>query len=173
MTRQEALGVWAILTAAAPGHDLDEDQLAIRAELIIDLDFAAARAAAIRLAQTARWVPSVAEFREAVLGGDLLTIDELIAELFAVAAGGVIRYGNMPPLSEITRPEVNALAEALGGWERVGTEDVEVVRAHAVRLAGSVIERHRRQVLAGPPAQQEIDLRGERKLVLPDKRIPE
>lgn len=165
--------MWAILTAAAPGHDLDEDQLAIRAELITDLDFDAARSAAIHLARSTRWVPSVAEFREAVVGSCLPTVAELIDEVLTAAAGGVQRYGDMPPLSSLVSPEAAALAHALGGWVRVGTEDVEVIRAHALKLAPHIIDRSRRNLLVGPPAGPAVEAGEGRRLELPDLRLPE
>lgn len=169
MTRDEALACWAILGAAMPGHQLGEEQLAIRAELIGDLDAEAARGAALGLAQSGRWMPSVAEFREAVIAPSLPTPEAVWGEILQLVAD----FGYpTPPCEHQCSPAAWRTIRALGGWQRVCEGDERVDRAHVLKqIAPPILDRLRRELLAGPALRPELEAASGEVVALPDFRI--
>lgn len=167
MTRDEAVGIWAILTAAGKGAALSDESIEIRAELIRHLDATAARDAALRLARTVTWVPSVGEFCAEVEGAGL-SPEDVVAEVIDLAGRyGTVRYGTGVCAADHASPAAEALVRSLGGWETVGGSDVMIVRAHGLKLASAAIERVRRAGLGLP----EIEGPGGQVTPLPDLRI--
>jgi len=157
MNRDEAVTVWALLGAAASGRELSEGDLELRAELIVDLDAAVARRVAVDLARTCRFVPSVGEFRDAVLAateGPALTPADVIAELFdAVRRRGWID----PPGPGDLSPAAARALEAMGGWMTFCEGDEMVNRAHLVKLIPPLLgrpEAPRRPAVEAAPAPE-------------------
>lgn len=148
MTPEQAVAIWGILAEANPGTPMSETTVRVRAELILDLDYEEAKAAAMRLAKTSRWVPGVAEFRDAVLAPAVLTPDEVWEEIRSL----VQRRGwPSPPGPDDCSPEAWLTIKRFGGWQAIceGREDVS--RAHVLKeIAPRVIEQRRRDVLADP-----------------------
>lgn len=68
MKIEEAVEVVAIMCAGG-NRQLTETELLAKAALVEDLEYAPAREAAVKLAQSQTWLPSVAELREMVLTG--------------------------------------------------------------------------------------------------------
>jgi len=151
MTREQALSVWALLAAAAPGQPLPASTLEIRAELIADLDFADTRDAAIRLARSAKWLPSVAELREAVHAPDLPEAGEAWGEV----CRAVHRLGWTTPPTEadFTDPLILRAVQTLGAWPNFCAGDEAINRAHFLKIYPAMAERARAQAIAGPPAR--------------------
>lgn len=150
MKRSEAVAVWALLAAAAPGRELTEVELGARADLIADLDADVARAVALDLARAARFVPSVGEFRDAVADrvlGPAPTAADVIAEL----TEAVHRRGwPDPPTPADLSPIAWRALEALGGWLALCEGEEMVNRAHLAKLTPALIEADRRRRLLGP-----------------------
>jgi hypothetical protein len=150
MNRGEAVAVWALLAAAAPGRELTESELGLRAELILDLDFEATRAAALDLGRTCRFVPSVGELRDAVAErvlGPAPTPADVIAELTdAVRRRGWI---DPPPPGYLSPIAERALA-ALGGWLALCEGEEMVNRAHLAKLVPPLVDQDRRRRVTGP-----------------------
>jgi hypothetical protein len=168
MTRDEAIGIWVILSAAAPGRELTESDFEIRAELIVDLDFADARDAAVRLARTAKWLPSVAEFRETVCAPALPDAGEAWGEVHRV----VHRLGWMTPPTEgdFSDPLILRAVQSLGTWQDVCAGDEAITRAHFLKIYPALAERARRHAIAGPPVHAALPA-GPTGGSLPDLRI--
>jgi hypothetical protein len=168
MTRDEACGIWAILSAAAPGHELTRTDLEIRAELISDLDFADARVAAVRLARCAKWLPSVAELREAVNAPALPDAGEAWGEVCRV----VHRLGWTTPPTEtdFSDPLILRAVQSLGTWQVFCAGDEAINRAHFLKIFPAMAERARRHAIAGPPAHAALPA-GITGVTLPDLRI--
>jgi hypothetical protein len=148
VTRQEALAVWAILAASSSGRELTEAELEVRAELVADLDFAAARRAAIAYAQEAQWLPSVAELRAAVLAPDVPEAAGAWSEVCEYVA----RHGWPAPPDEtsFSHPAVFEALRGLGNWQDFCGGDGAVNRAHFLRVYPAVRERARRDELVAP-----------------------
>jgi hypothetical protein len=149
MTREQALSVWALLAAAAPGQALPVSALEIRAELIADLDFADTRDAAVRLARCVKWLPSVAELREAVHAPALPEAGEAWGEVCRV----VHRLGWTTPPTEtdFSDPLILRAVQALGTWTDFCAGDEAINRAHFLKIFPALAERARRHAIAGPP----------------------
>lgn len=166
MTREQALSVWALLAAAAPGQTLPASALEIRAELITDLDFAETRDAAVRLARSVKWLPSVAELREAVQAPALPEAGEAWGEVCRV----VHRLGWTTPPTEtdFSDPLILRAVQALGAWPDFCAGDEANTRAHFLKIYPAMAERARRHAVAGPPPRGSLPAPA---VVMPDLRI--
>jgi hypothetical protein len=67
VTRKEATQVVAMLQGAFPQRQLPDSTVEVYAMALADLDFELAKAAVMRLVQTSRFLPTVAEIREAAV----------------------------------------------------------------------------------------------------------
>jgi hypothetical protein len=149
MTRDQALGIWAILTAASPGRELSTDDLEIRAELITDLAFDDARDTAVSLARSVKWLPSVAEFREAVLAPTLPEAGEAWGEVCRVVHS---RGWMTPPIeTDFSDPLILRAVRALGAWPDFCAGDEAINRAHFLKIYPAMAERARVRAIAGSP----------------------
>lgn len=148
MTRAEALAVWAILAGSTSGRGLDDAELEIRAELITDLEFDAAKRAAIAYAQEAQWVPAVAELRAAVLAPDVPDAAAAWSEI----TNHVARHGwrSPPRPGSFSHPAVFEALRGLGSWADFCIGETAVNRAHFLRVYPAVREQARRAELVAP-----------------------
>jgi hypothetical protein len=153
MTREQALSVWALLAAAAPGQPLPASALEIRAELITDLDFDDTRDAAVRLARSAKWLPSVAELREAVHAPALPEAGEAWGEVSRV----VHRLGWTTPPTEtdFSDPLILEAVRALGAWPDFCAGDEAINRAHFLKIYPAMAERARINAIARGPSPRD------------------
>lgn len=148
MTPEEAITIWSVLGAANTGRQLTAEELATRAELILDLDGPRATAAAKVWAQDQKWFPSVAEFREAALDPGILESGEVWAELIAyVHAHG---WDEPPGVGSFSHPVALAAARAMGDWQDFCAGDVIANRAHFLKLYPEIRDRFRRMALVDP-----------------------
>lgn len=159
MRRDEAIAVWALMAAAtAGGRELDEQELAIRAELIADVPAGLGREVALELARARTFLPAVGDYLDAVADrvlGPAPTPADVTAELFEA----VRRRGWISPPGEADLSPIAARAlAAMGGWMAFCEGEEMVNRAHLVKLAPPLIEAARRQEtrralaeLNGPP----------------------
>jgi hypothetical protein len=67
VTRKEATQIVAMLQGAFPQRQLPDSTIEVYAMALADLDFELARAAVMRLVQTSRFLPTIAEIREAAV----------------------------------------------------------------------------------------------------------
>lgn len=67
MTEREVAKLVAVLIAAFPNSKISPETSAVYERMLRDLDYAAANAAIERLLATSKWLPTVAEIREAAL----------------------------------------------------------------------------------------------------------
>lgn len=123
MTAQEAARVVAFLVAAFPTAKLDLDQAGTYALQIADLDLDEAQQAARELSLTSKWLPSVAEIRDAAIRRRLgvPTAAAALEQLQARLAGGG---------REAAHPLVNDAVRLMGGlWSLQMTTQPTVWRA--------------------------------------------
>lgn len=153
MNRIEALGVVALLGVAHNGRALTEEQVSAFADGIGNLDFEAARLAAVMHAQSQTWMPSLGEFREAVLRPDIPDAAQAwgaaLAEVHHAGWAGTPTFSH-PAVSETVR---------LMGWRSICEQDEVAARAHFVRLYGDVRERYRRLALMDPQVVGAFEMR--------------
>lgn len=150
MTREQALSVWALLAAAAPGQQLAVSALEVRAELIVDLDFADTRDAAVRLARSVRWLPSVAELREAVVAPSLPEAGEAWGEVTRVVRSH--GWTTPPTEKDFSDPLILRAVQAFGSWPDFCAGDETINRAHFLKIYPAMADRARVRAIAGPPA---------------------
>lgn len=67
MTRDEAIGVLRVMTAAWPNANLGDDTVELWIEYLDTVGHAEARTAASELVLSEQWMPTVARFRETII----------------------------------------------------------------------------------------------------------
>lgn len=67
MTSAEAKQVVSMLQSAWPRNPMPDSTIAVYAMALSDLDFALAKGAVVKLIQTAKWLPTVSEIRDAAV----------------------------------------------------------------------------------------------------------
>jgi hypothetical protein len=149
MNREQAMMVVGTLAAAHPAWKATRETVALWVEMLDDLDYEAARAAARRLIATSTAWPSVALLRHAVAReGGLLppSADEACQEVL-LAARRCGRHG----WPEWTHPLVGEVAQSIG-WTNICTTS----------LPGSVAVQYRKayEVAAHEHVEQVTDIGG-------------
>lgn len=154
MTKAEAAKLVGFLLGAFPSASVTEKTSLVYEQLLADLDFSAAQLAVNRLARTKRFLPTIAEIREAALeivhgpkrlGGEAW--GDVLAEIRRVGAYDLPRFED-PAVAEAVR---------LMGWRGLCLGDNETSdRARFVELYEGLQDRARTDVQAGhalPPAK--------------------
>lgn len=161
MTTDEMEGVFNLILASWPTQrqKLAEDDITWMAEAysagLTDLEFAVARAAVIRVQQTSKWLPTVAEIREAagvVKYGHTRSGGEAWGDVHIK----IRRYGwNRPPGAEwqFEDPIVAECVAALG-WldicETAGSAGGKADRARFIDMYDILADRQRKDAATRP-----------------------
>jgi hypothetical protein len=144
VNRKEALIVVALLGASHRGHPLTEEQVITFADGLDDLDFGAASLAARMHAQSETWMPSLGEFRRAVIRPDVpegaAAWRAVLGEVHRVGAGGSPVFDH---------PAITAAVESVG-WRTICLGDERAGQANFVKVYDRERERHERLALIDP-----------------------
>lgn len=157
MTELQIKKLVAILVAAFPAGKFTSDTVAIYERMLGDLDYALAQAAVERLLATAKFLPTVAEIREAALtlsAGETRPGGEAWGEVLRAIG----RYGYMrtPGVDfQFTDPVILECVRAMTWRELCDSENQEADRARFTELYDRLAKHHRsRQLSEGLPAMQ-------------------
>lgn len=157
MTQLEVAKLVAVLLTAYPAAKASENTSAIYERMLADLDYPAANAALERLLATSRFLPTVAEIREAALtlyagelrpGGDAWgSVLAAIRKYGYVRAPGVDFHFDDPVTDDAVR--------ALNWTELCNSENVAADRARFIELYDKLAASARRSQLSESlPAMQ-------------------
>lgn len=165
MTEIESQRLWTVLLAAYPSAAARLDAQAIRdtgavyRRMLADLEYPEANAAIERLIATSKWLPSVAEIREAAL---TVSAGEVRAggEAWGDVLDAVRRFGYMRR-PEFADPVVAQCVSMLGWGELCSSENQTADRARFIDLYDQLAGKQRREHIAGhlPAATRLRELR--------------
>lgn len=152
MTRAEAAELVAVLSSAYRAQSITEATCQVYETMLADLGYAAAQRAIARLIATSRYMPTVAEIREAVLevergpqrGG---------VEAWGDVLEAIRRVGAYNPAPEFGDPIVSECVRLMG-WVALcrGTNEA-ADRARFVELYESLAQRRRKEQVVGDSLQ--------------------
>lgn len=158
MTAAEVSRLVAVVIAAFPGARVNSGTSQIYERMLADLPYPAANAAVERLLATTKFLPSVAEIREAALtvaNGEQTAGGEAWGEVQRlIARWGSRRYDEnwSPP---ITDPVAKNVVRALGWVALCDSENPTADRARFIELYDRLASTHRRLLLSDHlPAMQ-------------------
>lgn len=151
MTPQEAGALVALLFSTYPQATLERRHAEAYVSGIVDLPKDAAGRAVDRLRRTARWLPTVAEVRDAT--ADVVLGPRRTGEdAYRVALEAVRKFGRYNP-PRFTDPHIARALGVFGGW--VGFCDSPELdpggRARFVELYESAARRERADIASGLP----------------------
>jgi hypothetical protein len=157
MNTLEAKKLVAVLVAAFPTGKITAETVGVYERMLGDLDYGAANAAIERLLATSKWLPTVAEIREAGLTlnrGEMRPGGDAWGEVLRA----ISRYGYMrtPGIDfEFTDPIVAECVRALTWRELCDSENQVADRARFVELYDRLAATRRRSELSESlPAMQ-------------------
>lgn len=140
MTTQQVYKLLAILSAAYPSYQLQEESLRIYAAMLRDLEYDAAQQAAVRHIATSKFFPTIAEFREAAqkVCSPLPEPEEAWEEVMRQVRE-IGSYGR-PEFSH----EIINRAVATVGWMNICLSEAPgVERGHFLRVYETFLRRER------------------------------
>lgn len=158
MTRHEVAELLSLIVAYWPEFQ-HQGELTVNAwhVLLRDISYARAQQALLLLASTKTFPPKPAELLEAVAELTLPPDARLTpAEAWQLVVREVQRVGfyGQPDLPLLVRQAVDCL-----GWTDIcRSENVEVTRAHFMRVFEQLVARHRRQAVLPQPLRQALVL---------------
>lgn len=116
MTRQQATEMVGLLVASYPQARMSGPNMRAFETMIIDLDWQHARLAVHNWVATHKWMPSIAEIREASFaleqGGSELTG----AEAWGILLAAVRRVGSYEPEPDWPEPRIGEALRLFGSW---------------------------------------------------------
>jgi hypothetical protein len=157
MTEGQVSKLVAVLAASYPAAKGDAGTVAAYQRMLGDLDYPAANAAVERLIATSKWLPTVAEIREATLA---LNVGEIRpgGEAWGDVPRAIRRYGYMRTPGQdfdFDDPAVAAAVKAMSWQELCSSENAVADRARFIELYDQLAARSRRlQLSEGLPAMQ-------------------
>lgn len=149
MTLDEALKIMAVLTAAYPQAEIQEETIQIYTKFLLDLPFEAGQAGALELIAKSKWFPSVAELRQMAV--EMLSENDIPTP--GEAWGEVVRqlhsvgYYGRPSFSH---PAIVKAVKAMGWYELCVSENMVADRAHFMRIYEGYREREMKEALELP-----------------------
>lgn len=159
MTQLEAKKIVAVLVASFASSRFTMDTVGVYERMLADLDYVVANAAVERLLATAKFLPTIAEIREACLtlsngekrpGGDAW--GEVLA---AIRKYGYVRVPGQD--FEFSDTVVAKCVRALGWTELCSSENVHADRARFIELYDAEASQSRtRQLADGLPALKRL-----------------
>ena len=169
MTKQECSRlVYMLFTAFPQGDKAGEERLRIYEQMLCDLDFELAKAAVGRLIQSARFLPTVAEVREATRvasAGHRRTGLEAWGDVVHA-----VRYQGAYRVPKFSDPLVEHVVACMSWQELCLGENEAALRARFVEAYEAVRDRENREHAISPA----LRLQGQelRKLASPEERKP-
>ncbi len=157
MTKAEVAKLVAVMVAAFPNAKVTADTSSVYERMLADLDYPVANAAVERLLATCKFMPTVAEIREAGLtlhSGEIAAGGEAWGSVLdAIGAQGVYR---LPGTDFGFRDPVTARCVSALGWEELcNSENQTADRARFIELYDKLAATERRgQLSEGLPAMQ-------------------
>lgn len=148
MTRDEALEIISVLTAAYPQANLSKETGSLYVRFLIDLSFEIGQAAVLDLISKNKWFPSISELREAankILPNEIPSVEQAWAEVEEAfhTVGSYIFPSFSHPLIEQAVRTLN--------WRKLCLSDNPVVdRAHFFKVYESYRVREVEDNLALP-----------------------
>lgn len=165
MTDAEALRIVSRLVAAFPRPVVNEMTVDVYVEALLPLDAARVAASVQRLTLTVRFLPTIAEIREAMTtqsGPELPTAGDAWATVlhWVRKIGG---YGTVPTRTPIDRLIARCI-DAVGGWHYLchESENLMADRAHFLRVYAENVQRVHRHAaervwpLPAPPERERV-----------------
>ena len=147
----------AVLIAAYPAGKFTAETVGVYERMLVDLDYEAANAAIARLLATSKFLPTIAEIREAALTahtGEIRAGGEAWGEV--IKAVGKHGRNRTPGVDFQLADPVTAECVASLGWrELCDSENQPADRARFIELYDQLAARHRRSQLSESlPAMQ-------------------
>lgn len=166
MTEREALTIVAALQGAYPRPEVTPKTVKIYAEILLPLEYPAVRHAVERLLLTAKFLPTIAEIRDAVTANaapEWPTPGDAWARVMHLVRK-VGSYGTLPSATPFDRM-VKRCIEGIGGWTYLceETENVMADRAHFLRVYEQNVAREKQRdaatvwPLPGSAPRRELD----------------
>ena len=139
MTREEALTVVTMLVEAYPAREVPKASLKAYADAsLLDVQSAAVK----RLIATSKWLPSIAEIREAVAHTKLPRVADA-AVAWSEAVGLMSAIGSYRTLGAAGSPYVNRTLRLCGRWDEICQEDATWLRKRFVEIYAGVVREAR------------------------------
>ncbi len=148
MTNAEALQCVTMLAGAYPRPEMSEATVRIYVRCLVPLDFGMVSAAIERLLLTSRFLPTIAEIREAVTANSAPTWptpgDAWARVMHLVRKVGI--YGTLPTATPFDRM-IKRCIEGIGGWPYLcdETENLMADRAHFLKVYEQNVARERQR----------------------------
>lgn len=146
MRESEATDIVAWLVGAYPHRPLPPSSAAVYALALADVDFDGAKAAVMRLIQTSRWLPTIAEIREEVAKARVSLPGA--EEAWGVVRRAISRYGSYRSPS-FDCDEIDAAVDAIGWRELCLSEDHTASRARFCAAFTTIASRRMHNELCG------------------------
>lgn len=152
MTREESLAVVTMLVEAYPQREVSSETMRAYAMHLADLPKAPTLAAVKRLIGTSKWLPSIAEIREAVAVATLPAVPD-VALAWSEALALLGRIGVYGSLGNAGSPYVNRTLRLCGRWADICQEDTTWLRKRFAEIYAGVVSEVRtaRQIGAASP----------------------
>lgn len=152
MTHNESIKILAVLTAAYPQVEIQEETIEIYTKFLLDLPYEAGQAAALEVIARSKWFPSIAELRQAAVGmlpkNDVPNSGEAWGEV--VRQLHSVGYYGRPSFSH---PAVAKAVKAIGWYELCVSENPTADRAHFLRIYEGYREREVNKALQPPEVE--------------------
>lgn len=158
MTSTEAKKLVVVLIASYPSTKATIDTVSVYERMLADLDYAAANAAVERLLATARFMPTIAEIRDAALTierGEVRPGGDAWGEV--LKAMGRYGYVRQPGVDfQFSDDVIGECVKALNWRELCESENLQADRARFIELYDKLAATARRRVLSEhlPAAQR-------------------
>lgn len=148
MTKAEALQCVTILAGAFPRPEMTEATVRIYVECLLEHDARTVQTAIRRLVVTSRFLPTIAEIREAVTANatpEWPTPGDAWARVMHLVRK-IGSYGTLPSATPFDRM-VKRCIEGIGGWSYLcdETKNIMADRAHFLRVYEQNVARERQR----------------------------
>jgi len=160
MTKPEAMKIVCVLFGSFPNSRFNEQNFESYAESIQDLDASTCGAAVQRLIRTSKFLPSLAEIREATTAqrvGPCARGEEAYAALLMAKRRHGYDYGRVDAWRRLkdplfAEPHIQECLTMFGGWNAFALDDDEAPsRARFIAMYDELTRRERADLVSGQP----------------------
>lgn len=151
MTRQEAVTLVGMLSAAYPKYEITRPTIRLYEDFLQDLPFDLARAAVAKHITTSTFFPTVAELREAALS--MTDTAPVAADAWTEVLNEIARVG-MYDKPNFSHPAIEKTVKAIGWRNLCMSEQIGVERAHFMRIYGDYRKRETENAKVLPVLQR-------------------